>query len=177
MRMIRNIVFPCIIALVFALPLGFISSADAQEETAAERGPNHGFGVRTGLGLDPDQWVVGAQAILGKSLGIFRLAPSFDVGFGSDLSTYALNLDLTLNGTLPGSRSQLYAGAGPAIVHWDPSDGGASDLEVGLNLLGGFRLATKGTTQYSLEARFGLSDAPDFRLLIGVLFGSGEPAP
>lgn len=175
MRMFRNIVLPTAIVW-FAMAFAFTSPAGAQDDVAVDRGPNLGFGVRTGLGLDPDQWVVGAQTVLGKTLGIFRMAPSFDVGFGSDLTTYALNLDLTLDGTLPGSRSQLYAGAGPAIVHWDAS-GAGGDLELGLNLLGGFRLATKGTTQYNLEARFGLSDAPDFRLLVGVLFGSGEPAP
>lgn len=177
MRTHRTIVHTWFMAALLTFLIGFASPANAQDEAAVERGPNHGFGVRTGLGLDPDQWVIGAQAVLGRSLGIFRMSPSFDAGFGDGVSTYALNLDLTLNGTLPGSRSQLYAGAGPAIVHWDISGADESDLEVGLNLLGGFRLATKGTTQYTLEARFGLSDAPDFRLLVGVLFGSGQPAP
>lgn len=150
--------------------------ASAAADNGETQGPRAGFGIRSGLGLDPDQWVVGAQALLGKHLGVLRFAPSFDAGFGDDVTTLALNLDLLADVDFPGSRSEFYAGAGPTMVHWAPS-GGEGDLEVGLSLVGGVRLPTSGTTQYNLETRFGLSDTPDFRILVGILFGSGQPSP
>lgn len=159
---------------VVALGLG-VNSGQASE--GENPGPREGFGVRTGVGIDPDQWVIGAQSVLGQSLGIFRFAPSFDLGFGNDVTTYVLNVDFLLNGGLPRSRSQIYGGAGGALVGWSRGGRGSNDLEVGLNLLGGVRLPTKRSTQYTVEARVGLSDAPDFRFLVGILFGSGTPPP
>lgn len=141
----------------------------------AEPDPRNGYGIRTGFGLDPDQYVAGVQALLGERFGILRFAPSADAGFGDDQSTYAFNADFTVPLPLPGSRSRLYAGAGPALVVWDPKDGGA-DTEIGFNLLAGTRMATHGRTMYNVEVRAGLGDAPDFRVLLGVLFGSGRPA-
>jgi hypothetical protein len=146
--------------------------ASAQER---DTGPRNGYGIRAGFGLTPDQFVLGLQTLLGEKLRILRFAPSFDFGFGDNQTTYALNADFTLHVPLPSTRSQIYLGAGPALVVWNPDQGGA-DTEVGLNLIGGTRLATRGRTLYNVEVRFAVGDAPDFRLLLGVLFGSGRPA-
>jgi len=171
-RLRKGLESHCIGLLVVALTSLAPAPATANDE---DRGPRTGYGFRTGLGIDPDQWVVGAQTLLGSSLGVLRFAPSLDLGFGSSVTTYALNLDLLANGEFPGSRSEFYAGAGPTLVHWEFSGDTENDLELGLSLVGGLRLPTSGTTQYNVETRFGLSDAPDFRILAGILFGSGRP--
>ena len=147
----------------------------APESWAQERrGPRNGYGFRLGLGLQPDQFVVGAQALLGQRFKIFRLAPSFDVGWGNDVTTYVLNGDLELHLPLPISRSSLYLCA-VAILVCLQFDGASNDTDVGVNLLGGLRLATNGRTNYLFEARFGIGDTPDFRLFAGILLGSGSP--
>lgn len=155
-----------------SLLLGLCPAPVSAQHT--EPAARNGYGIRAGFGLNPDQFVVGAQTLLGEALRILRFAPSFDFGVGDSQTTYALNGDFTLQLPLPRARSQLYLGAGPALVVWNP-DGGGADTEVGLNVLGGVRLATHGRTVYTVEARFGVGDAPDFRLLLGVLFGSGRP--
>ena len=135
-----------------------------------------GFGPRVGFGLQPDQFVVGAQTLLGRSLYIFRFAPSFDLGWGDNVTTYAFNGDFEFSLGIPSTRAHFYAGGGVGVTAWDFESSG-SDTEVGLDLLGGARMGGRGSMEYTVEARFGIGDVPDFRLLFGVLLGTGEPAP
>ena len=136
----------------------------------------YGFGPRVGFGVEPDQFVVGAQTLLGRSLYIFRFAPSFDLGWGDDVTTYAFNGDFEFQLGVPSTRARFYVGGGVGVTTWDFESSG-SDTEVGLDLLGGARLAGRGSMEYTVEARFGVGDIPDFRLMVGVLLGSGESAP
>jgi hypothetical protein len=153
-----------------ALALGWMLQAATPAHAA------YGFGPRVGFGLQPDQFVVGAQTLLGRSLYIFRFAPSFDLGWGDEVTTYAFNGDFEFQLGVPSTRARFYVGGGVGVTAWDFEASG-SDTEVGLNLLGGARLAGRGSMEYTVEARFGVGDIPDFRLLFGVLLGSGEPAP
>ena len=86
---------------------------------AQARTHNLGFGLRAGMGLDPDQFVVGAQFSMGKSIGIFRFVPSVDVGFGSNLTVFNLNADFLLRLLIRDTPLELYGGAGPTLVFWD----------------------------------------------------------
>lgn len=162
------------VILVMSLAAAAVFWVCAAGAAEREEGPPNGYGLRLGYGGGPQQFVVGAQALLGKRLKYLRFAPSFDAGWGDDVATYVLNLDLGLHVPVPETRSHLYAGAGLGIASWHPR-GGGSDTEVGLNLLAGVRLGTKGRMNYTVETRFGVSDVPDFRLLFGVLLGSGRP--
>lgn len=164
MRRLGSVLLCCAIGVLS------VASSSADE---AQRGPRNGYGIRAGGGFTPDQFVVGAQFLLGEKLRVLRLAPSFDLGFGDNVTTYIANVDFLLHSSLPGSRSQIYLGLGPALVVWDHKDTGA-DTEVGLSFVGGTRLATSGRTNYNVEARFGVGDAPDFRILLGIMFGSGR---
>jgi len=136
----------------------------------AEKG--NGYGLRAGLGIDPDQFVVGIQTLLSKKVAnVARLAPGVDVGFGDNLTVIAFNLDvLILDLSPPKSSASLYAGAGPTFAYWKP-DNGDSDLEIGISLIAGVRLPMGSRNRYNLEARFGVSDIPDIRILFGTLFG------
>lgn len=140
----------------------------AGTETAAAAG----FGVRGGLGINPDQGVIGLQAEMGgKRLKAFRLAPSADFGFGDNVTTFCGNLDFLLHVPFPGSGGGAYGGLGPTLTYWDV-DSGQNDTEIGLSLVAGMRLGMGDRNAYNLEARFGVGDVPDFRILVGVLFGA-----
>ncbi|HLG93480.1 MAG TPA: hypothetical protein VI546_01450, partial [candidate division Zixibacteria bacterium] len=61
---------------------------------ALQAGPvGAALGIRAGLSQEPDQFVAGAQAELGK-LGMATVAPSVDWGFGDPGDVIAANLDL-----------------------------------------------------------------------------------
>jgi len=147
---------------------------------AGAQEPGLGLGARMGFGIDPDQFVVGVQSLLGRSL-VFRFAPSFDLGLGDDATTYTFNGDFVFHLGVPKSRWRAYVGAGVGVAYWNfeeklglagsQSQPSADDTEIGVNVLGGVRRATEGWMNFNLEARFGLGDLPDFRLLVGVLFG------
>lgn len=140
----------------------------------AVNGAGRGVGLRTGLGLNPDQGVVGLQAVMGKTLKFARFAPSFDFGFGDDVQTFAFNGDIRLLLlTPPKSSTAFYGVAGPTVVYWNP-DIGNGDTEIGLTLGAGIRIPFGRTNFYNLETRFGISDVPDVRILFGVIFGGGN---
>jgi len=139
---------------------------------SSSNSPSKGFGLRTGYGTNPDQFVIGAQTVLGKTLGFMRFAPSIDAGFGDDMSSYLFNADFrVLSFSPPGSPAGLYAGTGACIAVYDFSNDG-SDTEVGLNLLAGLTFPMGRKNEYNLEVRFGIGDMPDLRVLFGIMLGS-----
>jgi hypothetical protein len=164
MKNVQLSVVGVFIALIIAV---FPLSAEAQKASGV------GVGIRSGLGLDPDQGVVGIQAVLGKKLKFMRLAPSFDFGFGDDVLTYTFNGDVRfLLLAPPKSSTALYAAAGPTISVWDP-DKGETDTEIGLTLVVGIRMPFGKSNFYNLESRYGIGDVPEVRILFGVLFSTG----
>ena len=101
---------------------------------ADDNKPPTSYGVRTGLGINPDQFVVGAQAVFGRALKIARIAPSADIGFGDNATVITLNTDLRLMlFSPPESSVEFYCGAGPTIALISPK-GGDNDTEIGLTL-------------------------------------------
>lgn len=129
------------------------------------------LGARAGISVNPDQFVIGGQATIGSLLPRIDLVPSLDVGFGNDLSLTALNLDLQFNlPSLPEVSPNIYVGAGPTITRADYDKGG-SDTKVGISLVAGLRIPMAGISYYNLETRFGLNDVPDFKVLLGIMFG------
>jgi hypothetical protein len=128
------------------------------------------IGVRAGYGHNPDQFVIGAQADLGEVYSRIHFVPSIDAGFGDHMTTVTLNGDVKLYVPLPESSVMLYGLAGPALTIWSP-EGGDGDTEIGLYLGAGTRMPLGDNGWYNLEVRFGISDVPDLRILLGVLFG------
>jgi len=132
---------------------------------------NIGFGVRGGYGSNPDQLVFGAQAVFGQFLKVTRFVPSFDFGTGDDITTYTFNGDFRLMMNIPNSSLALYGAAGPTLTYWKADKGDGSDTEVGATLTAGLKFPMGGTGQYNLEARFGIGDVPDFKIMLGIMFG------
>ena len=132
------------------------SRSDGGEKTTGT------IGLRGGFSLEPDQLVVGGQVSLGQKLGIARIVPSVDVGFGSSVTTIAFNGDAQFRLNVEGSTFGLYLGAGPTLIYADP-EGGNSSWKLGLTLLAGARMPFKRLPPTSFEARFGIGDVPDFK--------------
>lgn len=129
------------------------------------------YGLRGGYSSNPDQFVIGLQSIMGKTLGFARFAPSIDVGFGDNQTTLLLNGDLRIISlSPPSSNSSFYAGFGPNLA-WFKFKNIDSDTEVGLSLFGGLTLPMGRSNRYNLEARYGIGDMPDFKILLGIYFG------
>jgi len=149
--------------LALAIMLGMGSSAFAQEAASGL-----GFGVRAGMGLDPDQFVVGAQFSLGKSLKIFRIVPSVDAGFGNSRTTIDLNADFLARLIVENTSFGFYGGGGPTLAFIDRS-GGSSSWEFGISLVAGLQVPIIPKKATNIEARFGILDIPDFRLLLAII--------
>lgn len=161
-------------SLIAVVAVVFLSNAAWSQSTAAK--PSKSYGLRAGYGTNPDQFVIGSQAVLGQTLGFMRFAPSIDIGFGSSTTTYLFNADLRmLSFSPPGSSAGLYLGGGAAIALIDVSNAG-SDTEIGLNAVTGLTFPMGRKNEYNLEVRFGFADMPDLRILFGVMFGGRSKA-
>jgi len=128
------------------------------------------YGIRAGISSNPDQFVIGAQADMGEVYRQVRVVPSIDAGFGDHLTTFAFNGDVQLFVPLPKSLASLYGIAGPTIMIWTPEHGDG-DTEIGLTLGLGARMPLGDSGWYNIEARLGIGDIPDVRVLLGVFFG------
>lgn len=153
--------FPiCKLAFAIALTVFAAQSASAKNS----------FGIRAGFASTPDQFVIGGQAELGRALQTARFAPSVDVGLGSDLTAWTFNADFRWYlFNLPESGLKFYGAAGPTLLVASANKAG-SDSNLGLSLVGGVRIPMKSGRRYNLEARFGIGDIPDFKLMLGILF-------
>ena len=147
-------------ALLFALAT--TPALAQQSEPAAPAASSLGFGVKAGLGVNPDQFVVGLQYSLGKSLGIFRVVPNVHVGFG-DVTTFDINVDFLARLTTKDSGFGFYGGAAPTFVTGDDFS------EFGVTLVAGVQVPIVKNKATNIEARFGLGDIPDFRLLLSLI--------
>ena len=130
-----------------------------------------GAGVRAGISGTPDQVVVGGQAMLGPVAPFIQLVPSVDFGFGDDASTTAINIDFRINlPSLPKVSPNLYIGAGPTIMLVRPN-GEDRRTDIGFNAIAGVKIPMGLISHYNLEARLGVGDAPDIKVLFGILWG------
>jgi hypothetical protein len=124
------------------------------------------FGVRAGVSQNPDQFVAGGMVELGSALGPGSIVPSVDFGFGDNVDLVAANLDLRFYlFPLPQTGINFYGAAGPTAVFAN------SNSEVGLSLTAGAKIPMKGKNRYNVEARFGVGDIPDLKVMLGILFG------
>ena len=134
------------------------------QQSGGSSGGQSGFGLRAGFGLQPDQFVVGGQFAIQQRAGVFKIQPSVDLGFGDDLTTIMFNADFLGRLQLEGSNFSFYGGPGLGVLYADPK-GTDGKWYAGLNLVLGASLPILKRQVGSFEARFGIGDIPDFRLL------------
>lgn len=126
-------------------------------------------GIRGGLSIDPDQFLIGLSIQPPPVAQNLYLVPSIEGGFGDDLVSIAFNGDLQYQfGRSGGVRP--YAGGGLAITYWN-ADNGGDDTELGVNALGGLLFDRTSGAPIFLEMKLGLSDeVPDWKFVVGLMF-------
>ncbi len=132
-----------------------------------------GLGGGAGATIDPDQVHLGLYADLGEVYEKVRIRPSFEVGFGDNVTTLALNPEAIY--LFRGSRTDWYpyAGAGLGFVYYDfdtgygnpDRDGG--DWDVGAWLIGGLETWASRNSKFFLELKLGPGGTPDARFTAG----------
>jgi len=154
----------CALALVILL----VTPVLAQDADSAR---SVDFGARAGMTFNPDQVHLGAHADLGFVLDSIRFVPNFEIGFGEDLTVMSLAGDLIYD--LEDKPFSL--GAELALIHTELDvelppgvdlDGDDSTDDLGLSVLGNYRLALSNGKILTLEAKVGVVDAPDFKATV-----------
>ena len=158
---------------IVVVAVGLVVGIGPSFAFAGENSHGVGIGIRAGFGLQPDQFVAGAQAVMGKIAKVARFAPSADVGVGNDATVLTLNPDIRFAFSPPKSDALFYGQLGPTIAFIDPKHGDG-DSEIGLTLSGGLAFPMGTSNLYTLEVRFGIGDIPDLRMLFGIQFGGGK---
>ena len=171
-----------LIFLCFGPALMLLAPAGAAAPTGPSGTTALGWGPHVGLTVDPDQIHLGVHLQVGPPQPGVRFRPAFDLGFGDNVTAIALNFDAVCLLRTRDPRLMPYLGAGIGANYYDfdrgvsarrrddRDEGDGSDVEPGVNLLGGFDWRLRGGAHFFGEARIGLVDAPDLKLTIGWTF-------
>jgi hypothetical protein len=154
---LRPVLAGALLAVTLAAPIA------AQDAEAPAR-TGLGFGVKAGFGIEPGQFVIGAQYALGKNLGIVRVVPNVDVGFGGDHTTLDLNVDFLVRLVMQDNGFGLYGGGAPTSVSSPMKD------KVGATVVLGTQLPLMKSHVTNIEARIGIGDVPNLRVLFTLVF-------
>jgi hypothetical protein len=158
------------------LCLTLVSCALASAALGQELGARS-YGLRGGLNMNPDQFSFGGHLDAGRLGSRVRLQPSADFGIGNGLYLASANFDAHY--LFSAGRFRPYAGGGVGVNFIDVTNGiGASaglDIEPVLNLVGGIewgsgRRRSRALGRYLLEARVGLGDTPELKVMAGFNF-------
>ena len=126
-----------------------------------------GIGPRVGFSVDPDQLLLGGQAIIGEIAPNLTFDPSLELGFGDEVTTFAANFDLHYHFDIENVTWRPYAGAGADIVFFEPDGPADSDTEVGGALIVGAGAPTSSGNRFFGEMKFGLGDVPSLKIVVG----------
>ena len=126
-----------------------------------------GVGGQAGVSMNPDQFYIGGHGWLGKLSPNLEIRPTIEVGFGDDVTTWALNAGLAHRFTRPeGAIWGYYAGAEFAVNIF--ARDGDSETELGLNLMVGTVRDLPAGNEMLLEMKLGLADSPEVKIGIGM---------
>jgi hypothetical protein len=137
--------------------------ATAPSPAAAQTGS--GFGVRAGVGADPDQFHFGAHFDTGPLFDHLSFRPNLEIGLGDNVTTIAANFEFAYWIPIRRRPWSVYVGGGPAMViySFDHDHGNDTETQPGFNLLVGL-----GHRQgFFTEAKLGLIDSPEAKFTVG----------
>ena len=161
----------CLLILMFAFAAPALSEeADGDRKRPKNFGP-HGWGLRFGVGDDPDQVIAGAQWDFGEFKAV-HLEPNVELSVGDDHLTlaglFAVHYRFRY---VEQFRPYAGAGLGLAVDYFDPpGTADDTDLDIGLRALGGFNWALKSGREAFVELSFGIGFTNDIQIMGGWSF-------
>ncbi|NIM00346.1 MAG: hypothetical protein GTN89_05440 [Acidobacteria bacterium] len=163
----------CLLALslVSAFPaLGEEHEKDEERDRPKNFGA-HGWGLRFGVGDDPDQVVAGVHFDFGEFKAV-HMEPNIELLAGDDHLTlsalYAVHYRFRY---VEQFRPYVGAGLGLALDHHDRSGiSDDTDLDIGMRILGGTNWRLKNGREAFFELSFGIGYVNDIQLMGGWSF-------
>jgi len=139
-----------------------------------------GVGPVLGVGVNPDQVHVGLRFYTGEISNRLDLRPGADVGVGDDRVRGSFLVDALYRFRDQWDVWQPYAGGGLSlgVINRDDApdapgrgeDADETEVEPGLNLVGGVGKSLKSGNLFLTELRIGIGEAPDLGLSVGWIF-------
>ncbi len=135
------------------------------------------YGLRGGINMNPDQFNFGAHIDAGSLAPRVRFQPSFELGLGNGVTLASANFDAHY--LFKARRFRPYAGGGLGVNFIDVTSGlgrsGGLNIEPVLNVVGGLewgapRPGSRAFRRYLLEARVGMGDTSELKLVAGFSF-------
>ncbi len=127
------------------------------------------IGARAGYSISPDQIFLGAHMDLGQLVGPMRVVPNIEIGFGNDVTLMCFNGDLIYDI----ENTPFSVGGELGLIHSSVDlgpFGSASSTDIGLSILGDYRLEMSNGKTLLLEGKLGLTNSPDFKFTVGYNF-------
>ena len=171
-----------IAGLALLLLLSFLPGlAAAQSSGSVGSGIGlRGWGLRAGIGVDPDQGLFGLQWDLGEFTRNLRFQPDVEVGLGDDVLTAYATAPVHYVFDVDGSF-RPYAGGGIALGLVSVDDDGEgnpfgngngndddddTEFEAGARAIGGLQWERANGKPFAIEANFGVGDVHDFQVKV-----------
>lgn len=127
------------------------------------------WGLRGGVGVDPDQGVIGVHWNLGNFTQRVRLQPNFEVGFGDNATIASLAIPVHYRfGSNPNYTP--YAGGGVLLgyINYDKDKGdSSSDWFIEPLAVVGIEWPLSGGGDLFVELDLSFGDAHDAKLMLG----------
>jgi hypothetical protein len=124
-------------------------------------------GIRAGAYFDLDAFFIGGD-ILAPVTTRWWFNPNVEFGFG-DVDIITVNFDFHYDFDVS-PDFYVWAGAGPAILYFNPDGPIESDTDFGVNLFMGFGFRTTGRIIPYIQPKVILSDDSQFALVFGIRF-------
>jgi hypothetical protein len=162
--------------LAFALLLAIAPGiATAQDDASGKDDLGfRGWGPRVGLTMDPDQVHIGAHMDYGVFGPRVRFQPNIEAGFGDNITLIAFNFEAAYRFRDRWDAWTPYLGGGIGLDWWNYDDNfpgnNDSDTDLGASILGGIERGLSNGNRFFVEAKLGLSDAPDAKFTVGWTF-------
>ena len=127
------------------------------------------WGIRGGVGVDPDQGVLGVHWNLGNFTQRTRLQPNFELGFGDNATLASLAIPVHYRfGNSPNYTPYVGGGILLGYINFDKPEGkDSSDWLIEPLAVVGIEWPLSGGGDIFLELDLSFGDAHDAKLLVG----------
>lgn len=129
------------------------------------------WGPRLGLSSSPDQFVIGGQLDFREIAPGLAFSPNLEFGMGDNATWTAINGDLKHHFVVQGATWRPYIGGGLSVNFWNVSGQNGlpdeSGTTTGANLIFGAVVPTHTGGRFFTEARIGLGDIPNLKVMAG----------